>query len=168
MKYLKYLWYVLKHKWFVFLECCKLGIWWRGVTHDFSKFLPSEFIPYARYFKGTIKRGRNATGYYKPYETGDGNFDRAWFYHQKRNNHHWQYWIIPLDGEGCHALKIPEMVIREMVADWRGAGKAQGTPDTVKWYKTNKDKLQLHPQARNRIEELLGINHAGAARRIGE
>ena len=50
--YWKYLKAVLKHKWFVFIECRKLGIPWLGVIHDLSKFLPSEFIPYARYFYG--------------------------------------------------------------------------------------------------------------------
>ena len=76
MVYFKYLSYVLRHRWFVFIECCKLGIPWRGLVHDLSKFIPSEFIPYARYFYGredTIRRDK--TGYYKPTDTGDKAFD---------------------------------------------------------------------------------------------
>lgn len=50
--YLKTLWKLLVHKWFVFLECCRLGIPLLGLLHDWTKFLPSEFVPYARWFYG--------------------------------------------------------------------------------------------------------------------
>ena len=50
MKYLAYLKKLLLHKWFVFLECLKMGMPLVGLIHDWSKFLPDEFIPYARYF----------------------------------------------------------------------------------------------------------------------
>ena len=43
-KYLKYLSYVLRHKWFVMLACFKVKLFWQGITHDLSKFLPDEFI----------------------------------------------------------------------------------------------------------------------------
>ena len=49
-KYTKYLNYVLRHKWYVMIECFKRGQYWRGIMHDMSKFRPSEFIPYAIYF----------------------------------------------------------------------------------------------------------------------
>jgi hypothetical protein len=158
--YLKNLKYILKHKWFVFLACCRLGIWWRGITHDLSKFRPSEFIPYARHFFNDVKRG--ATGYYKSEDTLiDPNFDYAWFLHQKRNDHHWQYWIIPLDedenGPTCSTVEMPLNVCKEMVADWIGAGRVQGTPNTKRWYEVHGPKLQLHPQTRQTIEKLLGV-----------
>ena len=72
-KYFKYFHYIIRHKWFVFLECYKEGIIWRGITHDLSKFLPSEFFPYANHFYGEknsdIKKGRDESGYYKPTDT---------------------------------------------------------------------------------------------------
>lgn len=49
-KYWKYFKYVIRHKWYVLIECFKKGQYWRGITHDLSKFLPDEFIPYAKYF----------------------------------------------------------------------------------------------------------------------
>jgi len=64
-KYFEYLIYVLRHKWYVFIECCRVGIIWSGLTHDLSKFLPDEFIPYANYFYGNNKKKRDKTGYYK-------------------------------------------------------------------------------------------------------
>lgn len=154
--YLRYLSYVLRHKWFVFLECCKLGISWRGVVHDLTKFLPSEFFPYANHFAGGIRRGRDKTGYYKPTDTGDPEFDFAWFLHQKRNPHHWQYWIQPDDADAERSLvvlEIPMDVRKEMVADWRGAGRAQGTPDTLAWYRKNRNKIVLGKETRRWVEE---------------
>ena len=152
MKYLKYLSYVLRHKWFVFLECVKLGIPWLGIIHDISKFYSSEFIPYANQFYGGKKKIRDETGYYKPYDTGNKAFDFAWLLHQKRNKHHWQWWILPMDEDGIKILDIPMKYRKEMLADWRGAGKAQGTPDTMAWYMKNSNKLQLHSETREWIE----------------
>lgn len=152
-KYLKYLSYVLRHKFFVFVEACKLGIPWRGFIHDFSKFRPSEFIPYARFFCGNIKRHRTKTGYYKPADTGDAAFEFAWLLHQKRNKHHWQWWVLPKDGGGFKILEIPLKYRKEMLADWRGAGKAQGTPNTLAWYTENKDKMSLGEETRAWIED---------------
>lgn len=211
MMYLKYLWYVLKHKWFVMLECFKMGLIWQGLVHDNSKFLPDEFFSYANHFHGPkaqgIKTGRDKTGYYKPYDTGDAAFDTAWFLHQKRNKHHWQWWCMPIDpiiiysvpeqgkkkkyqpsvGDlkrfydaiiasqergtplvvsksftyeievmpDCKPLKIPTKYVKEMICDWRGAGRAQGTLDTKAWYEKNGQKMQLHPDTRKEIEILL-------------
>lgn len=53
-KYLKYFNYVFRHKWFVFVECFKFGLLWQGLIHDWSKFLPDEFIAYANFFGNNI------------------------------------------------------------------------------------------------------------------
>ena len=162
-----YLNYVLRHKWFVFLECVKLGIPLRGIVHDLSKFLPSEFFPYADHFHGKgkkdgIKTGRNKTGYYKPTDTGDPAFDKAWFHHQKRNDHHWQYWCQPdEDGSPVKVLEMPMECRLEMLADWRGAGRAQGTPDTLAWYTENGMKMSLGPYTRAWVEHVLGFTAYG-------
>lgn len=162
LRHWKYLKYVLRHKWFVFLACLELGVpLWIAVLHDWDKFLPDEWFPYARFFHkadGSKVNHRSKTGYYKPTDTGDADFDYAWFLHQKRNKHHWQYWAIPEDSNGVKILSMPDVYRREMLADWRGAGRAQGTPDTKIWYKTNCHKLQLHPDTRAWIELELGIN----------
>jgi hypothetical protein len=155
--YASYLWYVIRHKWFVFLAACHFGIPWLGMIHDWSKLLPGEFIPYARHFYGSNPQKRDETGYYKPTDTGDDAFDFAWLLHQKRNRHHWQWWVLPEDNDGVKVLDIPTRYRKEMLADWRGAGKAQGTPDTQVWYRKNKDKMMLHPDVRNWIEDKLWI-----------
>ncbi len=160
-KYLKYIKYVIRHKWFVFVECCKYGLVFEGLFHDISKFLPSEFFPYANFFYGkNSKKPRDKTGYYKPTDTGDIKFDYAWLYHQKRNKHHWQYWILPEDEGGIKLMPMPDKYIIEMVCDWRGAGKAQGftgKDEIAKWYLANKEKMQLNPETREKVENLLSL-----------
>jgi len=131
------------------LECFKEGLYWRGIKHDWSKFRPSEFIPYARFFynpNGSKRTVRDKTGYYKPTDTGDKDFDFAWFLHQKRNDHHWQYWVMPEDEEGVKLFSMPIVCLIEMLCDWKGAGRAQGTPNAFDWYKANRHKLQLHEE----------------------
>ncbi len=159
MIYLRYLWYVLRHKWYVLLACIELGVPLRGLVHDLSKLRPSELVPYARYFYGgnsDIKRGRDETGYYKAGASDDDAFDRAWLYHQHRNPHHWQFWCLVQDDDASKCLLIPESYVREMVADWRGAGRAQGTPDTLAWYVAHRDNIVMHPSSRALVERLLG------------
>jgi len=221
--YYKYLKSLLRHKWFVFLEACKLGIPWLGITHDFSKFFPREFFPYARYFYGgeylTKEQWhgdiRNKYPEALLKENIDTAFDAAWSIHQKINRHHWQAWlyvrkndlvvegdlefacshiveqvtlpgerperptkeILPIsytkilvndsDGIKClycnkkfspdifDALPMPEKYIRELIADWLGAGRAYGNPDILDWYNKNKHNQVIHPETRQRIEELL-------------
>jgi len=63
-KYKQYLSYLIRHKWFVMLECFKEGLYWQGIIHDLSKFLPSKLFPYANFFYN--KKVRDKTGYYKP------------------------------------------------------------------------------------------------------
>lgn len=150
--YWRYAWYVIRHKWFVMRECFKVGLYWRGIMHDMSKLRPSEFFPYARYFYG---RGQNKTGYY------DDAFNFAWLLHQKRNEHHWQWWILSLDDGGEKILPMSCRAIDEMICDWKGAGRAiTGNKDPGecrKWYLANKRNMRLHPVTRLIVEIILGV-----------
>jgi hypothetical protein len=130
-------------------------LYWRGIIHDWSKFRPSEFFPYAHFFynaDGSQKQKRDRTGYYKPDDTGDANFDRAWFLHQKRNSHHWQWYVLPTDGGGVKPFEMSDKDRREMVCDWHGAGRAQKSTSAGDWYAKNKDKLVLGPRTRAWVE----------------
>lgn len=163
--YFKYGWYVIKHKYFVMLECWKYGLIWRGIIHDMSKFRPSEFIPYAKFFYGKDKPLRDSirdeSGYYKPYNTGCDAFDRAWTRHCRRNSHHFQYWAMcrdgdDIEGKGVFPVEFPNKDVIEMVCDWYGASRAQKATKGVDfWYKKNKNKLVLHPNTRKEVERLL-------------
>ena len=160
-RYWMYLRYVVRHRWFVMLACFRRGLLWRGLVHDWHKFLPSEFIPYARFFynrDGTKRQIRDKTGYYKPYDTGDAAFDRAWVRHFQRTDHHPQSWCSPQEDGTVKVLDMSRRAVREMVCDWQGAGRAQGVEnwcDVRPWYHANKDKLQLYQATRVRVELLI-------------
>jgi hypothetical protein len=147
-KHLKYASYVIRHRWFVFVECLKLGIIWRGLTHDLSKFLPSEWFPYANFFYDKAPDGGNRPGY----KTA---FDLAWLYHQHRNPHHWQYWRLREDDGGTKLIPMPLKYVKEMLADWRGAGKAQGFAELGPWYAKNHRKIELHEETRDLLHSLM-------------
>lgn len=160
-----YLKYVFKHKWFVLREGLKIGVnLWQLIIHDWSKFLPSEWFPYADYFYGEwateheANRAMIVAGVYlKTKADVSAAFDVAWLKHQNRQPHHWQFWMLTMDDGGTQNLPMPDRYRREMLADWRGAGLALGKPDTRGWYLANRDHIQLHPQTRAWIEEQLSI-----------
>lgn len=55
-----------------------------------------------------------------------------------------------------HVLPMPEAAIREMVADWMGAGRTiTGTWEASTWYEKHRDDMVLHPETRARVEALL-------------
>jgi hypothetical protein len=163
--YHEYLWYVLRHKYHVAIECFKEGLYWQGLTHDLSKFRPSEFIPYARHFHGprkNLSKPRDSTGYYKPTDTGDKAFDEAWRLHVLRNAHHWQHWCVAEADESRSPtsvpFEIPARFLREMICDWKGAGKAQGNKTSTKeWYLAHAKNMVFHNRTRIRLEGLLGL-----------
>jgi hypothetical protein len=60
------------------------------------------------------------------------------------------------DEEPARLLPMPDRYRREMLADWRGAGRAiNGYEDAAGWYAKNRDKMQLHPETRAWIEQQL-------------
>ena len=52
-------------------------------------------------------------------------------------------------------MEMSTEAVLEMYCDWKGAGKAQGTPDTIAWYEKNKMKMILNKSSREKIEYLL-------------
>jgi len=156
-RHLAYLKMVLKHKWCVFLACRVMGVpWWIGIVHDWQKFLPRQWTPYVHNFynaDGTKRKVRDATGAYDPNAQANA-FKRAWLDHQ-RAKHHWQAWCVIGDGGKLTALPMPEIYIREMIADWMCAGKAYDNYDPKGWYAANKNKMILHGATRLRVETFL-------------
>lgn len=155
--FFNYLWYVLKHKYYVFIECCKLGIPLRGILHDMSKFRPSEWIPYQKYFYGG-KKHIDSSKHTKPATSGDLKFDLSWLSHIHKNKHHHQYWVLTETYGSIKVFEMPMKYRKEMLADWKGAGKAQGKGNnTQEWYLNNRDRMVLGKETRAWIEKQLNI-----------
>lgn len=146
---MQYLLLTLKHKWFVFLACKRMGVpVWRAIIHDWTKFLPAELPHYNRQFFGD--------------KSDPDGFARAWLHHQNHNPHHWEYWITRAEhsrgrantANGC--LPMPETYVREMIADWLGASRAYtGSWDMHKWLEKNLSRIKVHPTTRDLIVRLL-------------
>jgi hypothetical protein len=141
-----YLKYLARHKGYVFWACLGMEVpLHRAIMHDWTKFLPSEWVPYAKYFYGNYRT-----------PLIEESFDIAWNYHQKRNDHHWQYYVLLRDDGTTEALPMPNRALREMVADWIGAGLAiTGKIEVNQWYQRNKGKINLHDETRTIVEQLL-------------
>jgi hypothetical protein len=159
MKHLRYLKYLLRHKWFVFLAGLRMKApIWRLVIHDWSKFLPCEWIPYARFFYGPKpdKNEPDDCTYWEAVAAHRIPFDHAWLHHQHFNPHHWQHWVLREDDGDTKFLQMPENFIREMVADWCGAGRAiTGKWEVWIWYEKNSAKMLLSPSVRALVENLI-------------
>lgn len=163
--HLRYASYVARHKWFVFRAGLRTGApLWRLLIHDWSKLTPAEWFPYVQQFYGRDDE------YYRlawrigvPMRAPRGHrlrdaeaFDRAWLHHQHRSPHHWQHWVLRQDDGEVKVLRMPHKLVREMVADWMGAGRAiTGRWDVAGWYAENRDKIVLHPEARQQVENLI-------------
>lgn len=133
-KYIDYLKSLLLHKWYVFVAGRYVGVSiWQLLIHDLSKFSPAEFRTYGRY--SSTKEGRESV-----------EFAAAWLHHENHNPHHWGYYI-PRSGKYANQpLPMPDRYIREMIADWMGAGRLyKGHWDIVDWLNENfpgfRDKL---------------------------
>jgi hypothetical protein len=157
--HLQYARYVARHKWFVLQEGLKLGVpFLQLLVHDWHKLTPGEWFPYVATFYGDKPSPRRADGGYDPNAVSDA-FDHAWLRHQNRGKHHWQWWCLALDDGGTRALAMPDRYRREMLADWRGAGRAiSGSDDCLPWYDANCKNMVLHSETREWIENQLGYD----------
>lgn len=145
--YLKYFFYIIQHKYYVGIECLKMRMFVHAVTHDLSKFLPSEFFPYARNF---FAAKQYLFGKKPLVKNIKEEFDTAWLLHQHRNKHHWDYWVNSM----MKVQPMPKKYVKQMVADWRGMGRKFN--DTAEeYYKKNKFKMNLHPNTEKEINKIL-------------
>lgn len=144
--HLRYASYVVRHKWFVLRAGLRTGApLWRLLIHDWSKMTLAEWGPYVHSFYGPELTAKVRADY-----------DVAWLHHQHRNPHHWQHWILREGDGSTKALPIPLKFVREMVADWMGAGRAiTGRWEVREWYEANREKIILAPEARLRVEHLI-------------
>jgi hypothetical protein len=148
-RYLAYLKALLRHKWFVFLAGRELGLGIIRLTiHDWDKFGPRMFNAYSHAFYAA-----DGSKHYVESE----EFDVTWLRHQNVSKHHWQAWVLMEDSGSVRCLKMPDADMREMLADWQGAGRAYGNPDTKGWYEKTAHARKLHPDTQAWIERQLGI-----------
>ena len=152
--FFKHIKLVSKHKWLVFKFSLRLGIPFRGLVHDLSKFSYDEFWESVKYYDGKISpitRCKQANGYSK-----------AWLHHKGRNKHHMEYWIdYSVDKEkGICGMEMPVKYVVEMYIDRVSAAKnyqkgAYTDRSPLEYYENGKSIHILHPNTRELLERLL-------------
>ena len=173
-KFLFYLRYIVIHKYYVLREMIKCRLFWRGLVHDFSKLLPYEFFPYMEYFYNNpdnqpyfkLLKKQKTFNSDEITELHDlerkvynikRSFDYAWCKHQKKNPHHWQYWVLINDDGTLRPLEMPLVYRIEMYCDWFSAGMTiNGYDNTLNWYIKNRNNMVLAPKTRQWIEKKIG------------
>ena len=144
MRYVKYFFYICRHKWYVLRECWRVRLYWLGIIHDLSKFLPAEFRPYADKFYGRFELN----------EKQKWRWQIALLHHYNHNKHHSIHWVT--DPHKKQALPIPDKYLLEMVCDWR-AMKPKNRDNALNCYLRIRDKIILHPDSRMKLEQILEI-----------
>jgi len=97
--------------------CFRLGLYYQGLTHDLSKYSPSEFFVGVRFYQG-YRSPNNA-------EREKKGYSEAWMHHKGRNRHHYEYWIdYSAEGGGkMIPVRMPNKFLAEMYADRVAASK---------------------------------------------
>ena len=151
-KYWKHFKTIAKHKVIVMYNCFRAGIIWRGLSHDNSKFGPTEFFSSAKYFQSTrspIDAEKEIKGY-----------SLAWQHHKGHNPHHWEYWIDNVGSYKNTPCKIPYDYVVEMICDWIGAGKVYSADkwnqhEPLAYYLKVRESRIIHPDTEALILQFL-------------
>ena len=75
---------ITHHRHLVRKYCFAVGLYWRGLTHDLSKYSPTEFWRGAKYYQGSFSPTQQ--------ERREQGYSLAWMHHKGRNRHHFEYW----------------------------------------------------------------------------
>ena len=156
MKAWKHFKTITYHKYLVCKGCFKVGLYWQGLTHDLSKYSPTEFKVGLKYYQGT-RSPNNA-------EREDIGYSSAWLHHKGRNRHHYEYWIDYKKEAECElvGMKMPLEYVLEMFCDRVAASKIyQGKNYTndcaLQYFLRGKANRNIHPTTSEILEHLLTI-----------
>lgn len=148
---------ITKHRWLVMLGCFRVGLYHQGLTHDLSKYSPTEFWTGARYYQGN--RSPNAA------EREDKGYSEAWMHHKGRNRHHFEYWSdYNPKTKRVEPVEMPVRFLAEMFCDRVAASKIylkdrydQNCPLDYFQRSASKKRGMLHPETERQLTELLTI-----------
>lgn len=147
---------ITRHKLMVMKNCFKVGLYRQGLTHDLSKYSPTEFCIGVRYYQGD--KSPNAA------ERWDKGHSEAWMHHKGRNKHHFEYWIdLPQDpSKGMEGKPMPARYVAEMVCDriaaskiYKGSSYTNATSLEYFQLESSSEAFLMHPDTKHQLEFLL-------------
>ena len=154
MKIIKHFMTITRHRLKVCKYCFKSGLIWQGLTHDLSKYSPSEFFAGARFYQGNMSpqvKERMVLGY-----------SAAWLHHKGRNKHHFEYWR-DVDKTGKNApVKMPAKYFGEMICDRVAAcriylKKNYTQRSALEYFERRTDVSYMHPETAADLRYFLSL-----------
>ncbi len=133
---------ITHHRLLVCQGCFRVGLYWQGLTHDLSKYSPTEFLVGARLYQGN--RSPNAA------EREEKGYSEAWMHHKGRNRHHYEYWTdMHPETKRYEAVPMPRKYLVEMVMDRRAAcmvyqGKNYHPGSELEYLQRSKERLLMN------------------------
>ncbi len=141
------------HRFLVMQGCFRVGLYWQGLTHDLSKYAPTEFLTGARYFQGY--RSPNAA------EREEKGYSEAWMHHKGRNRHHYEYWTdMNRQTKNYESVPMPRRYLVEMVMDRIAACRVyQGNDYTdgsaLAYFDKSRERVLMHEDTRMQLAYIL-------------
>ncbi len=141
------------HRWRVCRGCFRIGLYRQGLTHDLSKYSPTEFWRGVRYYQGN--RSPNAA------EREDKGYSEAWMHHKGRNRHHYEYWTdMNPQTHRYEPVMMPRKYLAEMVMDRRAAcmtyqGNNYHPGAELEYLEKSRERLLMHPETLRQLEYIL-------------
>ncbi len=153
MKLWKHFATITKHRFLVMCGCFRVGLYWQGLTHDLSKYSPTEFLTGAKFYQGI--RSPNTA------EREQKGYSEAWMHHKGRNRHHYEYWTdLSMETKQYESVPMPRKYLVEMVMDRRAAcmtyqGKDYKDDSALIYFRKSIERNRMHPQLRQELDYLL-------------
>ncbi len=153
MQFVKHFITITRHRNKVIAHAAKAGIFWQGLWHDMSKYCPEEFIPGARYYRGTESPNVQ--------ERRELGYSKAWLHHKGRNRHHFEYWTdYSVVEHRITPVKMPLRYVAEMFCDRVAASKIYNgdkytDADSINYFLKGKATRFIHPETSDFLEGLL-------------
>jgi hypothetical protein len=141
------------HRWLVCKGCFRIGLYWQGLTHDLSKYSPTEFRVGARYYQGN--RSPNGA------EREEKGYSEAWIHHKGRNRHHFEYWNdLNRETKRYESVPMPRRFLAESVMDRIAAsavyeGEKYTDASALNYLERSLDGQLMHPESYRQIHFLL-------------
>ena len=153
MKFWKHFKTVTWHRWLVRDGCFRVGLYWQGLTHDLSKYSPTEFLSGVKYYQGT--RSPNSA------EREANGFSQAWMHHKGRNRHHYEYWTdLSLKTRRYESVPMPRKYLVEMVMDRRAAcmvyqGKNYHPSSALEYLENSRERMFINDETLRQLTYIL-------------
>jgi len=144
---------ITRHRFIVMAGCFRVGLIRQGLTHDLSKYTPTEFLQGARHYQGV--RSPNAA------EREEKGYSEAWMHHKGRNKHHYEYWTdMDMVTRVYMPVHMPRRYLVEQIMDRRAAcivyqGKNYSSASPLEYFMKSVDRNLMHPGNKQELEYIL-------------